>query len=251
MRPLAPRFLVAAAACILAFACGSVPTFQDDIAFISALQIPSLAVVANDTLRDSLGRVAPLRIDAFDVSEKPIAGVKPSFLVVTLPAGVAIDANGIVTAGDSLVRVQIVGRVGEHLQTVAASLEVVTQPDQMAATGTIAPLAAAIPSSPLQVSITGDRKGKRVPVNGILVRYKILQTFPSVPITDSQFAFTEGKRGSLTQTVDTTNAGSASRSIVATDLSGIDSIVVEATARNLKGVPLPPVRFVIPVKKAT
>ena len=87
MKPLAPRFLVAVAACVLALACGSVPTFADGIAFISAIQLPSIAIEATDTLRDSLGHVAPLRIDAFDVNEQPVAGVKPSFVVVTLPAG--------------------------------------------------------------------------------------------------------------------------------------------------------------------
>jgi hypothetical protein len=252
MRPLAPRFLVAIAACVIAFACGSVPTFGDDIAFISALDIPSLAVAVNDTLRDSLGRVAPLRVHEFDLNEDTIAGVKPSFLVITLPAGVTIDANGIVTAGDSIRRVQIVGRVGEHLQTVPANLEVVAQPDQMSANGTIAPLAEATPSSPLQVSITGNQKNMRVPVSGIIVRYSIVRTFPSVLITDSVFAFTEGKRGSdLTKSVDTTEAGATSRSIVAAHLTGIDSIIVEATAKDLKGVPLPTVRFLIPVKKAS
>jgi len=249
MRPLAPRFLVAIAACVVAFACGTVPTFADGIAFISRVETPSLAVVANDTLRDSLGRVAPLRIHAFNENEEEVPAVDLSFVVVT--PGVTIDANGIVTAQDSVRRVQIVGRVGERLQTVATNLEVVAQPDMMVATGTIAPLAVATPSSPLQVSVTGNRKGTRVPVSGIIVRYQIVATKPSVRINDTVFAFTEGQRGDLTKSADTTDGGTTSRSFVAADLTGVDTVIVEATAKNLKGVPLSPVRFLIPVKKGT
>ena len=155
------------------------------------------------------------------------------------------------TAGDSLRRVQIVGRVGEHLQTVAVNLEVVAKPDQMAAAGTIAPLVALTPSSPLQVSVTGNRKGTRVPVNGIVVRYKILETKPSVVnITDTLLTFTEGTRGDLTTSFDTTDAGTTSRSFILTHaLPGVDSIIVEATAKDLKGIPFPPVRFAVPLKK--
>ena len=249
MRPLAPRSLAAIAACIIAFACGSVPTFADGIVFISPVQRPALAVVAGDTLRDSLGRVAPLRVYAFGQGEDTIRGVTPSYVVVTLPAGVKIDANGIVTALDSIRRVQVIGRVGERLQTEAVTLEVVAQPDLMAQTGTIAPLALAATSSPLQVTITGDRRGTRTPVNGIIVRYKIDSTVPSVPVTPDRFFFTDGVRGDLTASVDTTDAGTTSRSIIASDISGIDTVIVKATAKNLRGAPLPTVRFAIPVKK--
>jgi hypothetical protein len=249
MRPLAPRFLAAIAACIIAFACGSVPTFADGIAFISPIQRPALAVAVNDTLRDSLGRVAPLRVFAFDQNDDTLRGVTPSFLVVTLPAGVKVDANGIVTAFDSIRRVQVIGRVGDRLQTEAVTLEVVAPPDLMAPTGTIAPLALAATSSPLQVTITGDRKGTRIPVSGIVVRYKIDSTVPSVTVDPARFFFTEGVRSDLTTSFDTTDAGTTSRSIIASDIVGIDTIIVRATAKNLKGEALPSVRFAIPVKK--
>jgi len=249
MRPLAPRFLVAIVACVIAFACGTIPTFADGIAFISPVQRPALAVLAGDTLRDSLGRVAPLRVLAFNESDETIPDIKASFVVVTLPVGVNIDSNGIVTALDSIRRVQVVGRIGDRLQTEATTLEVVARPDLMAQTGTLAPLALATPSSPLQVTITGDRKGTRIPVSGIIVRYKIVSTVPNVPFGDDRFFFTEGVRSDLTTSFDTTDAGATTRTIIASDLVGIDTIIVEATAKDLKGVPLTPVRFAIPVKK--
>jgi hypothetical protein len=188
---------------------------------------------------------------AFGQNDDTLRGVTPSFLVVTLPAGVKVDANGIVTAFDSIRRVQVIGRVGERLQTEAVTLEVVAQPDLMAQTGTIAPLALATASSPLQVTITGDRRNTRVPVNGIVVRYKIDSTVPSVTVLQDRFFFTEGVRGDLTTSFDTTDAGTTSRTITASDINGIDTIIVRATAKNLKGEALPSVRFAIPVKKGS
>ena len=249
MRSLGPRHLAAIAACIVAFSCGSIPTLADGIAYISPIQLPALAIAAGDTLRDSLGRVTPLRVSAFGSNDDTIPGILARFIVATVPAGVTIDANGIVTAFDSLRTVQIVGRIGDHLQTAPSTLEVVAQPDLMAATGNLDSLAVNTPSSALQVTVTGDRKGTRVPVNGILVHYRIM--FPVM--SDSILFFTQGVRSNLSQTTDTTkNGGAASRTIASSNLQGFpDTIVVEATARNLKGVPLAgsPVTFTIPVKK--
>src|SRR5882672_2560345 len=134
MKSFAPRHLAAIAACIVAFSCGSIPTLADGIAYISPIQLPALAVAAGDTLRDSLGRVTPLRVNAFTANDDTIPGVLARFIVATVPAGVKVDTNGIVTAFDSLVTVQIVGRIGDHLQTAPSNLAVVAQPDLMAAT---------------------------------------------------------------------------------------------------------------------
>jgi hypothetical protein len=248
MKLPAPRYVVALAACIVAFSCGSIPTLADGIAYISPIQLPALAVAAGDTLRDSLGRVAPLRVNAFDTKDDTIPGVVARYVVSTLPAGVKVDTNGIVTAFDSLRTVQIVGRVGDHLQTAPSTLEVVAQPDLMAATGNLDSLVVNTPSSALQINITGNRSGTRVPVNGIVVRYRIVS--PVVP--DTILFFTEGVRGDLSRTRDTTSAGVTSRTIIATSTAGFPSVIeVQATANNLKGVALPgsPVRFLIPVKK--
>jgi hypothetical protein len=149
--------------------------------------------------------------------------------------------------------VQIVGRIGDRLQTEPANLDVVAQPDQMVSTGVVDSLAPLTPSSPLQVTITGDRRGTRVPVNGIVVRYAVVATVPQGPIADSLFAFTEGLRGAVTTAVDTTrDGGVTSRTLVTTDLAGgIQTIVVEANARDLRGKSFPPVRFTIPLKKGS
>lgn len=251
MRMLGSRLMAAAAALVAAIACGEVPTSADGIAFITPVVLPSLAVTAGDTLRDSLGRVAPLRVYAIGANNDTITAT-PSFLVTSLPAGVTISPTGIVVALDSPRTVQIIGRIGDRLQTTAAVLEVVAQPDSAARTGTVDSLALATASSPLQVTVTGLRRGTRVPVRGIIVRYQITNVYPSRAVDPKEFFFSAGLRGDLTRAVDTTDAsGVASRSVTSSVATGVDSVVVQATVTSLRNTRLggSPVRFVLPVKK--
>ena len=253
MNALGSRTLAACGAIVVAIACGDVPTSAGGIAYISPIVLPSQAVAAGDTLRDSLGRVAPLRVYAIGTANDTISAT-PRFLVTSLPAGVTISASGIVVALDSPRTVQIVGRIGDRLQTTTAALEVVSQPDSIAKSGTVDSLRVATPSSALQVTVTGRRRTTRVPVKGIIVRYAITNIYPSRPVNPTEVFFPDGLRGNLTLAVDTTDAsGVASRSITASALTGIDSITVQVAATSLRATPLggSPVRFTLPVKKGT
>ncbi|MES2179495.1 MAG: hypothetical protein V4550_16670 [Gemmatimonadota bacterium] len=252
MTRMLPKWLSAAlAALFVVVACEAVPTFADGVAYISPIKLPAKAVAAGDKLRDSTGAIAPLTVEAYDAQGVLVPGVTATYIVSTLPAGVTVDANGVVTALDSIRTVQIVARIGDRLQTTAATLDVVAQPDSMARSGTLDSLAVAAVSSALQVTITGNRRGTRVPVKGIVVRYRITGVFPSRSIDPTQFFFLEGLSKDLTRSADTTDAsGSASRTIE-TLATGIDSIVVQADANSLLGQPLngSPMRFALRVKK--
>ena len=144
------------------------------------------------------------------------------------------------------------GRIGDRLQTVPATVDVVAQPDSVARTGTVDSLVATRASSALQVTVTGNRRGTRIPVKGIVVRYQISSVFPSRTIDATQFFFLEGAGRDVTRSSDTTDVGGiASRTVETLVSSGLDSIIVQATATSLLGQPLrgSPVRFSIPVKK--
>jgi hypothetical protein len=249
------RHLAALAVAIVVVACGDVPTLEGGIAFISPIQLPAPAVAVGDTLRDSLGRATPLSVIAFDRNDAVIPGVTATYVVTTLPPGVSISASGIVVGFDSITTAQIVGLVGGRLQTVPAQLEVVPQPDFMAKSGAIDSLKPLTASSPLIVNVTGPRGGAPVPVKGIIVRYRIANLYPARAIDPTVVFFTKGLRTDLTQAVDTTtaNPGTATETITMTSTAGTDSVAVEATANNLRGMPLSgnPVRFVIPVKKGS
>ncbi|HEX9484345.1 MAG TPA: hypothetical protein VF929_07175 [Gemmatimonadaceae bacterium] len=253
MKRNAVRALTLLGAAGIAAACGEVPTLAGDIAYISPLLLPSPAIAAGDVLRDSLGNVAVLSVVAYDQHNSVITGLTPSFLVSSFPVVVSIDANGRVTAQDTVASVQLVGRVGDRLQTVPATLEIVPQPDSMAGSSTIDSLRVAQSSSALQVNVTGLRGGNRVSVKGIIVRYRISRLWPARPVDPTLVLFPPpfGLTGDFTRATDTTHATGASRAIQITTNQGIDSVEVTATGTNLRGESLrgSPVRFVLPVKR--
>ena len=163
MTLISPRRAGACTAIALLLACGEVPTFADGIASISAVEMPSLVMGAGDTLRDSTGAKAPLKVEAFDIGGGVIAGVPVTYVVTPVDTGIHIDANGFLTASDSVRTVRIVARVGDRLQTTQAILNVVPVPDQVLGAGTTDPLVGFPAKGPLQVTVSGTRKGARVP----------------------------------------------------------------------------------------
>ena len=223
--------------------CGEVPTLDQGIAYISPVILPAPAVAIGDTLRDTLGFATPLRIDAFDRNDQLLPPPAATFLPTILPSPISIDASGIVTAPDSVTSVQtvqLVGRVGSRLQTTTVSLLVVPQPDSLDRASP--DVTGALPAiDTLRVTVTGlKRDGTRVPVPGIIVRYRVGMYGPA---TDSAAAFltldgrTVSRPDSLAA-VDTTDAsGIASRTLIIAG-KGLDSVVVVVRARSLRNVPL-------------
>lgn len=256
MSSLAPRSLAAGAALVVAFACGEVPTLPDGIAYISPIVLPSPAVAAGDTLRDSLGRAAPLRVLVFDQRDSVIPNVSATFLVTPADSRVILTAGGLLKAPDSVRTLQLVARVGDRLQTTTTALEVVLQPDELAQTSRRDSVkfdtTAAPRSNPLVVTVKSSAKGTSVPVRSIIVRFEISRVFPASATTglpDSLLALLDDQSRMLTTSgrtaVDTTDAsGMASRRVRAR-LGSFDSLEVVARATNLRGVPLRPDTFVV------
>ena len=252
----AMRIAVAAGSVGVLISCGDVPTLASGIAYISAVELPSPVVVAGDTLRDSLGRAAPLRVRAFDSHDQEVSGTTTTWFVSPLDAGIHIDARGVLTANDSLRVVHVVGRVGDRLQTAEALLYVVPRPDQVVGTNTTDALVGAPAKGTLQVTVTGTRGTVRGPVRGVVVRYRIVAVNDS-PIVDSTRVFLVDDanaplRNAFTMAVDTTNdAGVASRFVTVSDTTGIRKVEISATARSLRGEALAgnPVTFVLPLRK--
>jgi hypothetical protein len=261
VRPLSTRALVGAALAVAALSCGEVPTLPDGIAYISSVILPAPAVALGDTLRDSTGRAAPIRIFAFDKNGDTIAATA-SFVVTTVPGKSATVGSTGFVIGDSVRSVQIVGRVGERLQTPPVTFDVVRQPDSLAASGATKFLLGEVTtgevfsiSSPLAVTVSTGATATRSGVKGIIVRYAVTKVFPaSATIPDTaivllddgnRFIFPTGRTA-----VDTSDGqGNAARRLRAVPF-GFDSLEVLATANNLKGIPLhgSPIRFVVTTK---
>jgi hypothetical protein len=245
-------------AAIVAIACGEVPTLPDGVAYITTVLLPLPTVAAGDSLRDSLGHAAPLRVRAFGRDSQEILGLPTTFVTTSLPADVTIDANGFLVARDTVRAVRLVGRVGDQLQTTVATLLIV--PDPSAVGRPAADLAGdtvlTLPAlRVLPVTVTSVYRGEVTPVNGIIVRYRIDSLRPAgLPSGRAVLTNASGavNRPDSTIAVDTTDAtGNASRTLLVLAGTGVETVFVSASARRLHdGQPLEAVRFVVRVRQA-
>ena len=250
------RRTLAAIAALVPLACGGVPSFSDGIASTSAVELPSLVVGAGDVLRDSTGAKAPLKVEAFAVDGSIIPGLSVTYIVTPVDTGIHIDANGYLTASDSIRVVHIVARIGDRIQTTQAQLNVVPIPDLVLGTGTTDPLAGFPAKGPLQVTVSGTRRSTSAPTQGIVIAYRIVSVNGGSPVDPVRVFLVDDQnipvRSAPTTAIDTTDAsGIAKRFVVVSDTAGIRTVEVQATARPLRGETLAgnPVTFTIPLKK--
>lgn len=264
---VSPATLAGAALVVAGLACGEVPTLPGGVAYISPVILPAPAVALGDTLRDSLGRVAPLKLYGIDNAGDTVTTIAPVFVVTTVPGKSVRITTANLVIGDSVRTAQIVGQVGSRLQTPPALLDVVRQPDSVAASSSVsarfpAPAAGTVTSTvPLSVSVTsppfvtGTVTSPRAGVRSIIVRYAVTRVYPasaSIPDTTLVLVDESGRFRLPTgrSSTDTTDAaGTASRQIRAIPL-GFDSVEITATANNLRGIPLKgsPIRFLVTTK---
>ena len=231
------------------------PTKAVSIAFDS---LPYPSIVTGDTLRDSLGRVAPLHALAYNSSGALIA--HPPITYIALDTGVTIDPTGIVTAQSRNGLVRIVASVN-GLQSVPNILAVSRRPDSVFATRftdttlayTIPDSAAANVTAPLGVLVaTHDTSGGITGTQGWLVSYQTFWHGQALSPSDTTLASLWGQ-GTTIAAVDTTAAdGTAGPRLRVRSLLlplTPDSFVVLATVRyrgaSVRGSP---VRFVIRIQ---
>jgi hypothetical protein len=62
--------------------CREIPAPDEGVFSISPLILPSPGLVAGDTMRDSLGLVAPLRVIAFDIDGNEVPGLEATFVAI-------------------------------------------------------------------------------------------------------------------------------------------------------------------------
>ena len=237
--------LLAVAITATTLSCGDVPTLDEGIAYISPIILPAPAVAIGDTLRDSLGVAAPLRIEAFGRNDERLPDPASTFLPTIVPSSISIGTDGIVTASDTVTTVQtvqIVGRVGGRLQTTTASLFVVPQPDSLGRTSPEVVTRSLPAIDTLSVKVTGLNRGSmRVPVRGITVRYRITGVFGTGAESASVILTLDGRTvsrpDSLAAVATTDESGLATRMLVVAG-TNVDSVVVVVRARSLRNVPL-------------
>ncbi len=254
-------FAAAAAVAALTWACRAIPAPSNGVLSVSEVQLPSPGVVVGDTMRDSAGHAAPLRLYAFGVGGQAdtIPNVTPTFVVFDRGAHVTPEGYLI---GDSVrsTPVRVIGSVG-NLQTSAVNVAVIPVPDSIGASGptTIAadtfsltkPTSYYSGAMSAQV-LSADATPRAVP--SLVVQWVIVSQ-PGGAAGDT--AGTIVSTNNHPASTDTTDAsGNVSvrvhlDPVTVNALTAPDSFVVEARAAY-RGVPLrgSPVRFVVPIVPA-
>lgn len=256
-RRLTPRRAALALTALLgASGCLRISEPGSGVFTLSELKLPWPSVVVNDTLRDSTGRAAPLRVVGVTAAGDTVQEV-PTWVV--LDRGLHVTPQGFVIGDSVRTGARLVGQVG-GLQSPVATLMVVPAPVQVKAEpATVAPVTwqralgdtshVASPSLGVRVLGAGTPPAG---VGGWIVSYTILKQPP--PVGDSPAAYL-GEGVNRRSTIDTTDAtGLASRSLVlrpvATSTTGADTVVVQATVRYRgSDVPGSPLTFTVPFRR--
>lgn len=246
--------LVAATAVTIAIvtACSDINTDPHSVASIALDTIPFPAVVAHDTLRDSLGIARPLHATAFNPQGDRLTGVAITYLVADSGAKVGPTTGIVVGDTARATPVRIVAEAG-GLQTMPDTIFVVPAPDSVVAVNPADTLTYSLRDSTLNISTALTVKvlhrngvATATPVRGWLVSYSIVS--PS----DTLVAQLVGDNG-RTAHVDTTAAdGTAGRRVRIRPgqlAAANDSVIVNAMIR-VRGAPITgaPLRFVLQVK---
>lgn len=242
-------------------------TGNRQIASVSSVLLPSPSVVVGDSMRDSAGNVAPLRVQAFGPNGELLTDVDVQFVVTDTSGALAVNSAAIALGLKQSNTSTLVGQVSrsgaqsELIQTNQVTLPVTVAPDtliQAVKSDTILfDLATDSLSSSLVVPLAVTVKGganRDVGAIGFIVRYAIDSAPPSDPgEPEVVLQSTTGKPS----TADTTdNAGLASLNL-RLRLTGIknpavlagnasDSVIVRARL-SYRGQPVPggPARFAV------
>ena len=250
-----PRWVaMAVVAAAVSGSCSDVGTAPNAIVGLAFDTLPYPSVVAGDTMRDSLGRAAPLRALAYNADGALI--VNPELRYIALDTGVIIDAAGYLRATTRTSGSVRVVATANALQSLTKTVIVTRAPSRLAVSDGAAdtvkyvlPDAATNLSKALTVKLTGDSAGTAPAVPGFLVSWQVAFRGVTIARSDTTLAslWDEGKRISLLDTTGTDGTAARSLRIRSNALpSAADSFVVTATTRY-RGVVVAgsPARFVI------
>lgn len=237
----------------LVASCREVPAPEGDVLSVSRVLLPSPGVVVGDTMRDSSGVAAPLRVIAYRADGQP-ADPQPTATFVSLDTGAHLSAGSAFVIGDDAgTSVRLVGTVA-GLRTQTETALVTLKPDTIVAADStrhtrrfsLITEEVAISSAELTV-IVRHRNGTAVTgVDAVIVQYAIVRALPAVPDKGPTVVLVSGTGPSSR---DTTSAGGRAARIAQlrnfTFSSALpDSAIVNATA-SYRGVSLGTVTFTI------
>lgn len=238
---------ILAAAAWWLVSCREVPAPEGGVFSISTLQLPSPGVVAGDTMRDSTGIVAPLRVIAYNLAGDTVQNAVVRFVVLDTGA----HLSGALLVGDSVGRtVRVVGSVAA-LQTQPVSVKVTLAPDTLVAADSVRferTASSATLNADLTVLVQHRSATSATPVEAVIVRYSIVRQPAS--IGGPAVVLMSGNTASFTDTTEATGRASRTLQLRVANfvVSALDSAIVDATAAY-RGRVLGPARFTVVYKQ--
>lgn len=243
-----PLFLIAGAALLVA--CIDVPTDAGELLSFQFNPLPSPAVVAGDTLRDSAGVVAPISVTAFDFLGGAVSN--PPVHFVALDRGIRVDSLTGIVIGDSAratparVLVTVKGFSG------TISIPVALRPDTVVGANAVDSLAYSLVDTTLNVS---NGLGVKVHHGAATADSAVASFAVSFRITspaDTALARLVNENGARSS-VDTTDASGTAQRRIRLNVTRLtapnDSIIAMASVKyrgaHVRGSP---VRLVLRVK---
>jgi hypothetical protein len=232
-------------------------------ASISMLLLPSPSVVVGDTMRDSNGVAAPLRVIAYDKNDAPLPDLAAQFFITDSAAAAHLDKSNIVV-GDKQGLIHIVGQVS-GVQTLPVDVPVTVAPKVFASSTKSDTLTVPLVRTGDTTSASSNSAAITATLKGVgdtaslrfVVKYELKSAPASVP-GNLPAVFLTDDAGKIAR-ADTTDASGASRKLVVrsglladpalTSGGKTDSAVVIMSV-SYKGKPVAgsPVRVVIPIK---
>jgi hypothetical protein len=206
--------MIAPLAVVVAAIAGSCTEISTNVSTATAIEFDSLpfpAIVTGDTLRDSLGNVAPLAARAFNQNGAILPNAAITYLA--LDSGLTISSTGIVTAQLRNGTVRIIASV-PGLQSTAETLIVARRPDSVVATAPLADTLFYVVPDNAGANVTGvlglkvatvDTVGGVAGTQGWLVSYQLLYHGAALAVTDTTVASLWNSAG-IASLIDTTAA---------------------------------------------
>ncbi len=238
--------------------CRDVPTPPEGVHSVSEIFLPAPSVVVGDTLRDSAGVVAPLRVIAFDVAGLPLDPQPVTTFVVIDTGAHFVDTAFVV--GDSLGdTVQVVGTIAT-IQTRPSPIVITLEPDTLVAadstlqriTRTIVASDTALNSPPLNVivqNLAGTPAAPPTGVPAVVVYYTIDRAPPGPgPGGGPTVVLLPSATSNQVSSRDTTNTGGQASRVARLRFNGsafvADTVLVSATS-SYRGVSIGTVQFTL------
>lgn len=240
LRAAGIAFLIAA----VAAACNEVGTNPSTPVAIQLEAPASPSVLLGDTLRDSLGRAAPLHVVVFNYKNDTIANIPVSFLAVDSTGSVTVDPTlGTVVGHRLTVSPVLVVATAAGLQSIPDTIVVVDTPSVMLAEDSARDsvdfsFAGGLRDTVLTLRVRLVHLPDSAAVPDYAVHYTVLHPAPYVNTDSTNVQLV--KNATVAQLVDTTDAtGSTNLALRLTPFTHPfnDSLVVQVSATAPGGLP--------------